>query len=368
MPTQIEEQQVRDFLKRAEVKTMKKDLRALREADALKERDRIIQLKTLEEQLEAQKLQREKEKAQNEAEKIARYQVLEKNAEQERIAEKDLKNYGTEEERQQIFLLESERFDLENQIDLIDKKRDPDLKLEKNNLLIKLQDWQTKLNTILEEEQKLENEEKFLAEKEQTSTIPAEKKGLETSRWDIEKKIQEVEKKRWEVEKQIENIKTKITQIDKSLDELVNEKNQLRNKILGIDKSLREIYSAIIAREEERRRGELEEQRAQREKADKIKLERNENIRRQQWTGVPIKKAQNERQALIEKLTKSAQIEKEEREKFLRNVEILSATGSKPKNEIKNEIEINEKDSIIKKAKELEQKNQNVSIPPPPHK
>jgi len=364
MPTQIEEQQVKDFLKRAEVKTMKKDLRALRESDAIKERNRIVQLKTLEEQLNAQESQKEKERAQNEAEKIARNKVLERNATQERMAEKDLKNYGTEQERQQIFLLESERFELENQIDLIDKKKDPALKLEKNNLLLKLRDWQTKLNAILEDESKLENEEKFLAEKEQASTIPAEKKGLEISRWDVEKKIQEIEKRRWEIEKQTEAIKVKVSQIDKSLDEFVDEKNRLRNKVLGADKSLREIYSVIIAREEERRRGELEEQKSRREAADIIKAKKNEDVRRQQWSGVPVKKIQNERQAFKDKLAKSAQTEKEDREKFLQNIEILSGTGSQAKGETKSI----EEDSIIKRAKELGQENQNIPIPPPPLK
>ena len=52
MTTQVEEQQARDFLKRAEIRTMKKDLRVLREKDALKERDKIAKIKTLEEQLQ----------------------------------------------------------------------------------------------------------------------------------------------------------------------------------------------------------------------------------------------------------------------------------------------------------------------------
>ena len=364
MVTQIEEQQVKEFLKRAEVRTMKKDLRALRESDALKERDKIVQLKTLEEQLDAQKSQREKERAQTEAEKRARDEVLGRNAAQERIAEKDLKNYGTEEERQQIFLLESQRFEIEKQVDLIDKEKDPALKLEKNSLLIKLRDWQEKLNAILEDEKKLENEEKFLAEKEQASTIPGEKKGLETSRWDTEKKIQEIEKKRWEVEKQIEIINNKISQIDKSLDALVDEKNGLRNKILGADKSLREIYSAIIARDQEKRRGELEEQKTQREISAKIRAEKNEDVRRQQWSSAPVKKAQNERQAFKERLAKTTQTEEEERKKFLQNVENLSETGNRQQDKTK----LFNDNSVVEKSKGLDQENQNKFVPPPPRK
>ena len=95
MVTVDEETQAKEFLKRAEIRTMRKDLRALREVDALKERDKIAKIKTLDEQLE------EKNKAVApiavpNKEKIEREEVLTKNEGQERIAEKDLKNYATE--------------------------------------------------------------------------------------------------------------------------------------------------------------------------------------------------------------------------------------------------------------------------------
>ena len=51
MVTQDEETEAKDFLKRAEIRTMKKDLLKLREVDSLKERDKIATIKTLEEQL-----------------------------------------------------------------------------------------------------------------------------------------------------------------------------------------------------------------------------------------------------------------------------------------------------------------------------
>ena len=109
MATQAEETQAKEFLKRAEIRTMKKDLLSLREVDALKERDKIAHIKTLEEQqAEQQKKIQEKESL----EKSKREDILQKNEGQERIAEKDLKNYASEQERQQIFLLESERLEL----------------------------------------------------------------------------------------------------------------------------------------------------------------------------------------------------------------------------------------------------------------
>jgi hypothetical protein len=282
MVTVDEETQAKEFLKRAEIRTMRKDLLALRETDSLKERDKIAKLKTLEEQLadSAKALATEKEEKEN---KEKREEVLTKNESQERMAEKDLKKYATEQERQQIFLLESQRLSLEKQVDLIDKEKDPKLKLEKNNLLIKKREAETKLNAVLEQEKKLESEQKFIAEKSQATTIPSERKALESRRWDLDKEIQNVEKKRWEAEKQVQDINDKIVQIDKLSDQLVIEKNSLRDKILGADKSLREIYSAIMLREEEKRRGEAKEQIAREEALSKARAQKNEDVQRQQW-------------------------------------------------------------------------------------
>ena len=316
MATQAEELQVREFLKRAEVRTMRKDLQALREVDALKERYKIVNIKTLEEQqAEQQKKLQALEQLKAEAEKAGVEKVLGQNANQERIAEKDLKNYATEQERQQIFLLESQRLEFEKQTDAIDKEKDPALKLEKNKTLLQRRDWEAKLSAINEDNRKLDTEENFLNEKIAQTQIAAEKKGLEERRWEIEDKRKEIEKKIWEVEKQQEAIENKLKEIDKNSELLVLEKNKLRDEILGIDKSLRDIYSAVMAREEERRSGMAKEQVAQREKLSKVRAEEKEKVQRQQWTHsmpeVPIKKV----------FKKSFEAEEEQRKKFIKDVE-----------------------------------------------
>jgi hypothetical protein len=324
MITETEEIQAKEFLKRAEIRTMRKDLLALRETDSLKERDKIAKLKTLEEQLQEKKSELAKESNLRQ-EKIQREEVLTKNESQERLAEKDLKKYATEQERQQIFLFESQRLSLEKQVDLIDKEKDPALKLDKNNLLIKKREAETKLNSVLEQEKKLEGEQKFIAEKSQATTIPSERKGLEARRWDLDKEIQNVEKRRWEAEKQVQDINEKIVQIDKSSDQLVIEKNGLRDKILGADKSLREIYSAIMLREEEKRRGEAQEQIAREEALTKARTQKNEEVQRQQW-GHSTKPQTNFLQIPVPRPIKKIQIksfeaEEERRKKFLQDVE-----------------------------------------------
>ncbi len=300
---------------------MRKDLLALREVDALKERGKIVRIKTLEEQRQEQeKRLTEKEQARAEMEKAGIERVLEKTAGEERIAEKNIKEYATEPERQQIFLLESQRLGLEKQAEEIDKEKDPVLKLAKNRIMLEKKEWESKLNSILEQEKKFEEEQKFITEKEQSSAVSSEKKSLEQRRWELEEEIKKTEKKRWEVEKQLEGMGNKIRETDKSSEALVAERNNLRNQILGIDKSLREIYSSVIARVEEKRRGQAEEQKTTREAAAKIKVGEKEKTQRQQWTPsageipVPISPVK-------EKLMKAGEAEEEQRKKFMQDVE-----------------------------------------------
>lgn len=321
MVTIEEETQAKEFLKRAEIRTMKKDLSALREFDALKERDKIVKIKTLEEQ----KAEQAKKMEIPTPPKPDVTDVLQKGISEERIAEKELKNYANEQERQQIFMLESQRLSLRKQVDVIDKEKDPDLKLKKNQLLIQKRNQQEKLNLILEEERKQETEQKFIADKEQKTTIPLEKKTLEQTRAEIEQKIQETEKRRWEAEKAIQETDTQVSQLDKSLELLVIEKNGLNDKILGIDKSLRDVYSIVINREEDKRKGLAREEVIRKEAISKATAQRNEQIQRQQWSGKPNIENNN----LINNIpipTKNNikntyKKEEEQREKFLKDID-----------------------------------------------
>ena len=180
MTTEVEELQAKEFLERAQVRTMKKDLLMLREADALKERDKIVNLKTVEEEkLEGiKKEDEEKEKR----ERLEREKILHKNTEEEHEAEKQLRDFAEESEKQQIFLLESERLGFEKQVDVFEKEKEPELELEKNDVLIKKRDWEARLKSIIEGEQKIEEEQKFIEAKEHESNVPAEKQGLEERR------------------------------------------------------------------------------------------------------------------------------------------------------------------------------------------
>jgi hypothetical protein len=327
MTTETEELQTKEFLKRAEIRTMKKDLQKLREADSLKERYKIVNIKTLEEQqAEHEKQLKAKETASAAIEKGRREEVLQKNEGQERIAEKDLKEYATEQERQQIFLLESQRLGFEKQAEEIDNKKDPALKLEKNKILLEKRNWEAKLNSVKEEVKKLDTEENFLIEKTEQSKIPSERKGLEERRREIENQRKEIEKRTWEAEKQLEAIEKKIKDTDDLSEKLVAEKNSLNQKVLGADKLLREIYSAVMAREEEKRMGNTRAQVQAREALAKTRAEEKESVQRQQWTGKLPEKNQKPNNAPIPvpmkaRLAKTFQAEEEQRKKFLQDVE-----------------------------------------------
>lgn len=345
--TTTEEQQAREFLKRAEIRTMKKDLRALRELDALKERDKIVKIKTLEEQLaeQKQKIEAGTQSAQipvpvPKKEYQAVKQVMLRGEQNEREAEKDLKQYATEEERQQIFLFESQRIELENQVDAIDKQKDPALRLDKNKLLIEKGNWDKKLSEISAEEKKLEDEQKFIAEKAQSSTIPQEKQSLEKSRWEIEEKIKQTEKRRWEAEKQIQDLEAKIGQIDKSLSLLVDEKNSLQDRVLGIDRSLRDVYSGVMARVEEKRRLEKEQLTASQQASAKARAQQREQIQRQQYAKTEVQQPDAKKEYMNKipvpvrkKLEKSFEAEEQQRKQFLKDVETWSNTGEKNSNQ-----------------------------------
>jgi hypothetical protein len=354
MPTEVEELQVREFLKRAEIKTMKKDLRGLREVDALKERDKIATIKTLEEQrLEHEKKIREKEEAAIALEKIKREKVLSENAAQERLAEKDLKEYATEEERQQIFLFESQRLAFEKKIEEIDTQKDPALKLQKNQILLQKQELQSKLNAVEDEEKKMETEQSFIIEKSQTSVIASEKKSLEERRAELEKSIQDVEKRRWMVEGEIKKIEEKISDIDDAAKDLVAEKNDLNQKILGVDKSLRDIYSGVVERVQQQKAARLEERQKAQGAVAEIRLKEKEEVQRQQWRPTAPKKQDVKKEEFaanivapgatpVVPIKRKINISEEEiqRKKFLEDVE----RWTKEKEQQENKIQQNSKD------------------------
>jgi len=322
--TKDEELQAKEFLKRVEIKTMHKDLQALREVDALKERDKIVKGESLEK--EKAKLEKKREQEERKLEDQQREKVLSKNITEEREAEKQIKSYAEESEKQQIFLLESQRLGLEKQIDNFEQEKEPALALKKNRILIEKRNIEAKLNDIIAGEQKTEKEEKFIAEKEKTSNVPSEKKSLEERRGELESKRQETEKARWAVEKELKKLADELEKLDMESQKITEEKNNLKEKITSIDRSLRDIYSRIIKRVEDKKRGLLEQQQIETAKTEKLSSERKEKIQREQWTQPTHTPKEKEflkgvSDKTKDRLAASALTEEEQRRKFLENIE-----------------------------------------------
>ena len=329
--TKDEELQAKEFLKRAEIRTMRKDLQELREADALEERDKIIKGKTAEE--EKAEIAKKKEAEKATLENQQREKVLSKNINEERSAEKQIKSYAEESEKQRIFIFESQRLGLEKQIDVFEQEKESSLLLEKNRILINKRTLETKLNDIVAEEQKVEKEEKFIVEKEKTSNVPSEKKSLEEKRSELETKRQEIEKKRWAAEKEIKKTEDELEKIDAGYLQIIKEKNSLREKIKAIDMSLRDVYSKIITRVEDKKRGLLKEQQINAAVVEELSSAKKEKIQREQWThqtnpGQASGEITKEKEFLKgasdkmkERLAESAKTEEEQRKKFLEDIE-----------------------------------------------
>lgn len=129
-----------------------------------------------------------------------------------------------ETERQQIFLLKSRRTELENQVSAINKEKWPFLLSKKNKVLAKKAVWQKKLDSLIKEEKPETEEQK-----------------------------QNIDRRKWPAEKEMANIEKEIAGIDENYEKIGTEEDELKKKIERIDASLKEIYSAIAKRENEKR-------------------------------------------------------------------------------------------------------------------
>lgn len=330
IPTEIEESQAKELLSRTEVRTMRKDLQKLREGVALKERERIVKLKTPEEEKrEAEKVETP-EKEVGEKQGQATTEVFERKSEKEREAMTQLKNFATEEEKQKIFYLESEKTELEKQLQTIQKEKEPPLLLQKNKLLLERKETEESLKVFLEKEKEIENEQKFINESEGTTSVPRDKQKLEKKRWQVEGEREGSEKKRWKVEKDLERIENQTKSIDDEYQKVLAGEKVLNDKIEEINNSLKSVYAGIIAKEEEKKRMRKEQKDIESLKQAEVESKRKEEIRRQEWKGrgkveeKPFLRGIPEgggKEKLVKKMQEGAVKEAEERKKFLESIE-----------------------------------------------
>lgn len=248
-----------EFLQKSDIRTMKKDLQKLREADVFSESEKIIgekenaaffSKKAAGADSRTEKNHKENnslfvEKMENNSappagnekvnQKIEEVSASIKSAasgffgnkkkpdEKEKI-KTDLEKGGTETEKQKIFLAKSQRAELENKISLINKKNKLALNEEKDKILTQKNIWQNNLNRLLEEDK--------------TAT---------------EEGRRAIEKRKWRAEKELAEIEKKIAVINDSQKTTEAEEKEAIEKIKKIDTILEDVYSSVAKRIKEKK-------------------------------------------------------------------------------------------------------------------
>ncbi|MEK7124602.1 MAG: hypothetical protein AAB877_02905, partial [Patescibacteria group bacterium] len=222
MATELKNPTTNNLLQGANIRTMKKDLQKLRETEASRESERIIKTKPAEffkPSLATQDIQPAPEPVppkinlQVKKESSAVNDILPKEEEKE-VSETEAKKYAGEMEKQQIFLLESQKEALREKIRAI-KKNDSYLSLEKDRLSKEKADFGQKTAKTAE------------------NTFE--------------------DKDNWPMEETIAKLDDKIKGIDKSYQIHREQEKDLEDKISEINKSLNQIYQIILQRQKSKK-------------------------------------------------------------------------------------------------------------------
>lgn len=324
---------------------MKKDLQKLREAVALKEREKIIGIKTP--AFGRTSLgQKPEERNLNQNQVLENTKIFQKKNQEEKEAITEMKNYAQESEKQQILYLEEQKKVLGMTIEVLEKQKEPPLLLQKNQLVIAREEIRKKLEKPLEEVKRKEDEEKMLGEIEQRTALPADKQKLEKKRQAVEKEREVLERSEWATEKELETIENQLKIADEACRKVVEEKNGLKNKLAEVENSLRSVYAGIMNREKERISLEKGKKDAESLKQAAITSKRKEGIMEKEWSGREgvsglefLKKLPDDakKERLKKIIQNTTNDEEDQRKKFLENVEKWSEEKKgKDPNDINN--------------------------------
>ncbi len=284
-----QENQAKEFLKREDIVTMKKDIKRLREADAFKESEKIVTTPIASQPPQNTKGVQETLTASLPKPSIVRKDPtapIQKQPEKLITKVSGNKENATEDEKQKIFLFESQRTEAESQIQALDEKKIA-LDVVKSNLQKEREDWKHRLD----------------------ATIKGGEVGSEED--------QELEKTRWSIEKEFEKVQNRIKDIDAKYKELEVSKNQANQKINDINNSLKETYSTIEKRAGEKHRAEL----ASPQEQPTISPKPRETTRLAQKQEPEKPYLKNVPTVVREKLTQSLNSEEEQRKKFLEDID-----------------------------------------------
>lgn len=180
------------------IRTMKKDIKRLRELDALKETKKIIET--------ISKPQHPKPEPKEVVQKVQSQTTVASSLEK-------AEQYATEEEKQKIFLLKSNKADAENQLAQLQKEVDM-LALQKAKLEAEQKTWQDKLAPITVEEQK------------------------------------------WPIEKKIADASSSLAKLNQNIEALNQKSSLAKGKISQAEAQLKELYGSALKRNLDKKREE----------------------------------------------------------------------------------------------------------------
>ncbi len=385
MVVNVKESPTKDLLQRSNIRTMKKDLARLREADSLREKQKISNIQPIAKPVaqivqtealpkvagqltEPKIIKKEPEVIIKEASEakprsesadstngekppapVLRENQIKENqkpvppiapvvpvkvpaspmqsAGQPNDTQARAKALATEAEKQQIFLLQSQLSNLKNQINSPDAGNDPSLMLEKNKILVQKESWQKKLQSVMQEIKKLEEEYIAIENKETASTLPAEKEALQKEKLAKEEEQQNKEKQQWSIETELAKLENTIKSLDESGKQSQMAKDTIKTKMTGVDNSLKALYDSILARSQDPKppvkKPEVSVPVPRENQALKTPV-KPQPVPKQHIKEAPL--AANpafaeSSKAAMEKLAQSTQIEEKQRLKFMEDVE-----------------------------------------------
>lgn len=242
MATETNQPQGKILFKRTDIVTMKKDIKMLREVDLHKESEKILAPNIT--QAVAQPT-----KQPNILNVPIQEKVVEQLNKQDNEKMAKARPYALENEKQQIFALESQLTDIKNQLQTLGGEQEPSLNLEKNQILLKQTSQKDALESLIKEEEKIDQEIAVVEKSAKEITAPADRQHLEKERAAMENRRQEVEKKRWAVEQDVSKLDEQMKALETNYKGFGDQETTLKEKMASINDSLRTIYAGIIDRE-----------------------------------------------------------------------------------------------------------------------
>ena len=333
-----------ELLKRSDIRTMKKDIKSLREEASEKDREKLITEKkektTTEKQTKkkevaknssntqtekAKKKEEEREaikKITNEKKEIIKpkkIEVVKPKRIEEKMAEEIEQRWQERREKEQ------KKQEIEKPIENIPNTQTS----KKKELLEQFNQFKQILQSIWKTEKEIEQRKQGVEKKEKLATSLDEKQKIERERWQVEQEREKIEEKRWQIEDKIKKIRQEAEEYTENKREA--EKDRGKQEI-GNQKKIEEKEAKIAS-----------------EKAIQLKQEQEKAIQLKQEQEKAIQLKQEQEKALIlNEITKKENNIKQALSQILKQEQAIEQ-------EIKK-LEKQEEMAILSDKREIEQK------------